>query len=283
MRTRYFGAAMLWALCHAGPAFAQQEAAEVPDPSRNRVTVAVGPAITPSYIGSDDYVVLPNLLVQGKVAGISFETLGTSVDADLIPDRGGTGWKLQLGPVIGARLDRVGRVRDHAVSALGDLHTAWEVGGWAGIQKTGVVTSPYDTLSLSASWQHDIGNAHQSYVVSPNISYSTPLSYHAYTSLTFGADYVGRGFGAYYYDIDPAGSAASGLPAYSGADRAGWKDWNANFLLAHSVTGNLLHGMSVYGAVGYQRLLGRYARSPIVGIAGDPNQWSGSIGLAYSF
>jgi outer membrane protein len=267
----------------ATTAMAEDAPATTIDTSGNRVTVGVGAAILPSYIGSNNTVVVPALAVQGQTGGISYSLQGTSVTLDAIRGRGKPGWKLQAGPVVSLRLDRNGLIRDPAVKALGKIDAAWEAGGWVGIQRTGVITSDYDTLSLSATWQHDLNHVHNSYVVSPSIDYATPLSTEAYADLSFNADYVGRGFGATYYDISSAGSATSGLPAYVGADRAGWKDWSTNLLLARSLTGNLTHGIAVFGTVNYARLLGAYARSPIVADVGSANQWSGGVGVAVTF
>ncbi len=249
----------------------------------DRITVGVGAAFVPSYIGSDTDVILPTAAVQGQISGISFNSQGTGLSVDLVPGSGKPGWKLQLGPVAMLRLDRNSMIRDKAVAAMGKLDKAWELGGWVGIQRTGVVTSPYDTLSASVSWQHDVGSAHGSYVISPSLDYGTPLSKTSYISLSLSADYVGKGFGAYYYDIDAAGSAASGLPVYDGARKAGWKDWNAGLLVAHSLTGNLTHGLGIFATADYARLVGAYRNSPIVSVAGSPNQWSGALGIAYTF
>lgn len=158
------------------------------------------------------------------------------------------------------------------------------MGTWSlGVQKTGILTSPYDTLSLNVSYQHDISNAHDSYIISPSLDYETPLSHKSFASVSLSADYVGKGFGAYYYNIDAAGSEASGLPTYDGAGKAGWKEWNISSTLAHSLTGDLRHGLAVFATGGYARILGAYRRSPIVDIVGSPNQWSADVGLAYIF
>lgn len=51
------------------------------------------------------------------------------------------------------------RIQDARVSGLGDLRSAWEVGAWAGVQRTGVVTSPYDSFSASVAYQADVHDA----------------------------------------------------------------------------------------------------------------------------
>jgi len=275
--------------CFVGSAHAQEvptpplAPAPAIDPGADRISVGVGAGVMPSYIGSNESVVVPVVAVVGQIHGITFNTQGTQLTVDVIPDSGKPGWKLQAGPVIALRLDRNSKIRDRAVKALGKIDAAWELGGWLGIQRTGVVTSPYDKLSLSLAWQRDVNDVYNSYIVSPQLEYSTPLSTKAYVDFSLGADYVGRRFGATYYDVTPSGSAASGLAAYDGADRAGWKDWNANLLVARSLSGDLTHGVAVFAMVNYMRLVGVYARSPIVADVGNPSQWSGGIGIGYTF
>lgn len=249
----------------------------------DRVSIGVGASLTPDYIGADSSVIRPTAAIQGQISGIAFNTSGTALYADLIPDRGKTGWKWELGPLIALRLDRNGHIRDSQVAALGKRKKALELGGTIGLRRTGVVTSDYDSLSFSLSYQHDVANAHRSYIISPEIDYDTPLSEHAFVSVSLSADYVGKGFGRYYYTIDDAGSAASGLPFYAGADRAGWKDWNLSATAVHSLTGTLTHGLGLFVTAGYQRLLGAYRRAPIVADVGNPNQFSAAIGVEFTF
>jgi outer membrane scaffolding protein for murein synthesis (MipA/OmpV family) len=249
----------------------------------NRITIGAGAALVPDYIGSGRSTLVPTVAIEGQISGISFNSQGTALYVDAIPGDGKPGWKLQLGPLAALRLDRSNRVDEETVAALGKRKQALELGGSVGIQRTGVVTSPYDTISFSTSWQQDVNGAHGSYVISPGLDYDTPLSTTAFASLSASADYVGRNFGHYYYDIDAAGSEASGLPAYEVAATAGWKDWNVSVMMAKALTGNLTHGFGVFATAGYARILGPYRRSPIVAEAGDANQLSGAVGLEFTF
>lgn len=249
----------------------------------DRVSIGVGLSSTPNYIGAKHSILTPTAAIQGQISGINFNTSGTAIGVDVIAGSGKPGWKLELGPLLALRLDRNGRIGDKAVKALGQRKIALELGGSIGVQRMGVITSDYDTLTFSLSYQHDVTHAHRSYVISPEIDYDTPLSDHMFVSFSASADYIGGGFGRYYYDVDSAGSAASGLPIYTGADKAGWKDWNLNMMVVHSLTGTLTHGLGLFATGGYQHILGAYRRSPIVDQVGSPNQWSGAIGLEYSF
>ena len=61
------------------------------------------------------------------------------------------------------------------------------------------------------------------------------------------------------------------------------KNWKLSLLLNQSLSGNLLHGFSIFGIGSYSRLVGDFKDSPIVSQRGSPNQWLGAIGLAYTW
>lgn len=263
----------------ASPVFAQEG-------DRNSLTVGAGVAAVPSYEGSDDYRVLPIPQLRGRVEGFAFWTRGPGLYVDVIRDGGGDGLDLEFGPVVTARFDRSSRknIKDDAVRLLGKRDVAVEVGGFVGVGKTGVITSAYDNLSARVAVTKDVAGAHESYVITPAIEYATPLSPTAFAGLGVSADYVGKKYGRYYYDIDAAGSAASGLPVYLDAGNgSGFKKVNVNLAGGVSLSGDLRRGWGVFAVVGYSRILGDYADSPVVSIAGSKNQWIGAVGIGYTF
>jgi outer membrane protein len=77
-----------------------------------------------------------------------------------------------------------------------------------------------------------------------------------------------------FYGVTPAQSAASGFKVYDPG--SGWQN-AALELLGDWNVGGPWH---LIGAVGYQRLLGKAADSPLTQ---DKNQWSGLLGLSYRF
>ncbi|MGN7997957.1 MipA/OmpV family protein [Sphingomonas sp. 22176] len=265
----------------AAPAFAQQNTDTPPDTTRDTVTLGVGAAMVPSYEGSDKNVLTAAPLVRGRVSGINFVVLGSRAWADVIADNNGPGWDFQAGPVVNVNLNRTSRIDDRQVAALGKVDTAIEAGGFVGIAKQGLITSDYDTLTASVSYIHDVGNVHKSYVMSPSVSYGTPLSRKAYVLLNASANYMGDGYAQTYFGVTPGGSARSGLPVYYA--HKGWKDWTLGAMGNVALTGDLTHGLSVVGGVAYRRMLDDAADSPVVRIAGSRNQWYGALGLAYTF
>ncbi|WP_414903454.1 MipA/OmpV family protein [Sphingomonas flavalba] len=270
---------VLWLLSGGAPAMAQAD--DGFDPDRDTVTVGIGGALVPRYDGADSTRFVPGGVVRGKLSGFAFSTVGTTLYVDLVREPAGA-LDIQFGPVAGVNLNRTTRkLGDARVSALGKRSVAVELGGYAGIGKTGVVTSAYDTLSLSVSWQHDVAGAHGSFVVSPTLSYGTPLSRTTYVGLAAAANIVGGDYARYYFGVTPAGAAASGLPAYTPG--GGVKDINAKLLIGQSLSGDLRRGWSLFALGGYARLLGDFKRSPLVSVAGDANQWVGAVGVGYTF
>jgi outer membrane protein len=279
-------AALLFPLLLASPALAQEETAAAPviDPAAldgDRLTIGIGAGYVPSYEGSDDMVVSPVPAATGRISGINFTLRGNRAFADVIPTRGGPGWDFQLGPILSVNFNRHAQIRDTQVKALGKLPIAIEAGGFVGIGRQGVVTSDYDKFSIGVGYIHDVGKVHRSYVITPTIDYMTPLSRKALVAINLSADYMGEGYASTYFDVSAAGSAASGLPVFS-ADK-GWKDWNLGAVAMVSLTGDLTGGLQAVGGVNYRRLLNDAGDSPITSIAGTRDQWSGILGLAYTF
>ncbi|GLV26225.1 MipA/OmpV family protein [Sphingobium sp. Cam5-1] len=266
------------ALGAADTAFAQTN-------DSNVLTVGIGAAVIPSYEGSDDYRVIPVPQLRGKVSDFAFWTRGPSLYFDVIPNRG-QDIDLQMGPVAGVRFDRssIKNIKDDAVRALGKRDKAVELGGFVGIGKTGIITSAYDNLSVRVAVTKDVAGAHESFIVTPAIEYFTPLSTRSFVGLGVSADYVGKKYGRYYYDVDAAGALASGLPEYSRAgDGSGFKKVGVNLTGGLSLSGDIRKGWALFALGGYSRMLGDYADSPIVSIAGSKNQWIGAVGVGYTF
>jgi outer membrane scaffolding protein for murein synthesis (MipA/OmpV family) len=273
--------------CLSSPALGQSGpagGAALPSPEeiakKDSFTIGVGVALIPDYEGSDDYRIIPAGAVRGKVGGISFSTRGSYLSVDVVPQSGKFGF--DAGPIVGARFDNRRHTDDPVVKLMLKRKTAIEVGGFAGVSFRGL-TNPYDTLALHVDVLHDIGSAHKSTIVSPNVDFSTPLSRRTYASISVGAEIVSNKFADYYFGVSPADRLATGnqLPLYDPG--GGLKNWKGSLLLNQSITGDLLHGISIFGVGQYSRLVGDFKRSPIVSMRGKANQWIGAVGLAYTW
>ena len=279
-------ACLVLAACLASPAYAQSQPTAAPLPSpeelaaKDTVTVGLGAAIVPDYEGSDDYRIVPAGAIRGRYHGISFTTRGTYLYVDVMPD--GDKVDFDIGPVAGVRLNRRKNIEDDVVKLLPNLNRAIEVGGFAGVSVHGL-TNPYDTLSFRLDALYDVGSAHESTVISPTVEFSTPISETTYVGASLGAEFVGNKYADYYFGITPADSLDTGglLPVYN--PDGGLKNWKMGVLVNQSLSGSLLHGLSLFGLGNYSRLVGDFKRSPVVSQRGSASQWVGALGLAYTW
>ena len=286
MRAILPAAALL--LLSTAPALAQSAADTPPAGSADgfdadTVTVGVAAAYLSDYEGSNDYRVVPAPAAIGSINGYAFQVLGNRVSVDLIRNQAGPTWDLQAGPIAVLNFNRSNTksIDDRRVKALGEVNTAYEVGGFVGVGKTGVLTSPYDRLAVSVSYRYDVGNAHESGIWQPTVSYFTPLSQKAAVGIFASGERAAGKYARTYFSVSPQQSLASGLPVYNA--RGGWKNWSLGVAGTYVLSGDLLHGWKAVGGVNYRRLLNDYADSPLTSIAGSRTQWLGAVGVAYTF
>jgi outer membrane scaffolding protein for murein synthesis (MipA/OmpV family) len=280
---RFFAPVLLATALLASPAVAQDALPEpAADTDRSRLTIGLGAVSLPDYEGADTNDWYPGAVLVGKYEGFEFFTRGAQLYIDLIRDAPGPGTGFELGVIGSVRRERSNGIDNARVEALGEIDTAYEAGGFVGVTRTGVITSDFDTLTARVAVVSDVGNTHNSYVITPQLTYTTPLSPATLVSVGVAADYVGKGYGGTYYSVSPAGSLASGLRAYDARD-AGWKNLNFAIFGLQSLTGDLRRGLGIGGGVQYGKVLGRYKRSPLVRDVGDADQWTFAVGLAYTF
>ena len=274
----------------AAPVFAQDAPPAPPpsgptviDPNADVVTLGAGAVYLPDYEGSNNYRFTPAPGAIGQIGGFAFQVVGNRASLDLIPNKQGPFLDFQAGPIAVLNLGRsdLKSIDDPRVRALGKRTRTVEVGGYVGIGKTGVITSDYDKLSFSVSYRKGISGASKGAIIEPSFNYVTPVSTKAAIGLFASAEYADRNYSRAYFDVDAAGSLASGLPVYSG--RKGWKSWAVGGLATVSLTGDLTRGFKLVAGGTYRRLLNDFADSPIVRIAGSRDQWLGAVGLGYTF
>ena len=253
-----------------------------PSPERNSLTLGLGGGIAPEYEGSGEYGFQPGGIIQGKVDGFDFQVRGPNIYVDLVRDSADSRWNVIAGPVAQLRFDRTSRsdLDDPRVALLGTRETAVELGGYVGIGKKGVLIPPA-SLTFDLAYVHDVAGAHDSYILTPGVSLSSPVSQRAFARIGLSADYVGGGYGRTYFDV-PALVQPGALPAYS-TSGSGFKSVGSTLLLTYDLGGDNRKGWGLFALSGYKRLLGKYARSPIVRDAGDADQFLAVAGIAYSF
>jgi outer membrane scaffolding protein for murein synthesis (MipA/OmpV family) len=269
------------AIFGAVPAAAQEAERQPTAFDGDFLIVGVGATVGPSYEGSDNYIFFPSALVTGRIGGIGIAPRGAGFALDFINDAPNSKITFQLGPVARARLNRTRQIKDPVVKALGELDVAVEVGGNAGFT-VNRITNPYDSLTFSIDVRKDVAGAHEGLVVAPTLSFQTPLSQAIFAAAAISAEHVDDDYARYYYTVTPAGNQASGLPTYDA--RGGWKNVGAGMLVGFDLDGNIANGgMSLFAGANYSRILGNFRRSPIVADRGSPSQFTGAVGIAYTF
>ena len=275
-------------LAAASPALAQNAPNAAPPGAggdaadNNRLTLGIGAATLPDYEGANSNTITPGAVAIGVVGGHDFFTRGTQLYVNLLKTQPGPVLNYELGVIGALRFQRTNKVDNLQVRALGELDTAYEVGGYAGVSKTGVITSDYDTLTARVAYVHDVSSTHDSYVITPQINYTTPLSIRTLVSIGASADYVGKGYGRTYFGVTPIGTRLSGLRTYDIND-SGFKNWNVSFFVLQSLSGDIRHGLGVGAGVLYGKMLGKYKNSPLVRDVGDADQLAAAAGLTYTF
>lgn len=267
--------------CAAVPAWAQGgpppgAAGRMP---ADTVTVGLGAAVTSSYDGARSYKVIPGGALQGTVKGHDFRLTGLQLFVDAIPNAPRRRIDVELGPVVGVNLNRTGDVADARVAALGELDTAVELGLRGSIGARAVLNRT-DKLALGVTGTWDVAGAHRSHVLSPSLEYSTLAGRRTFVRLAVTGEFVGKRYANYYFGIDSAGAAASGLAPYKAG--GGLASLGGNVLVSHSLSGRRT-GWALFGIAAYKRWQGDIAASPIVRDTGSPNQGFVSLGLAYTF
>ena len=251
----------------------------LPDPNdrRDTLTLGIGAAYHPDYEGSNDYRIIPGAVLRARYKGIAINSNGTYIAADLI--NGGGKVDFDAGPIVGVRLNRNSKVHDALVNRLPRRKVGIELGGFAGVSFKGL-TNPYDQLSFKVEAVHDI-NAHKSTVITPSVSFSTPLSRTFYAGVSASADFVQNRYADYYFGITPAETFLSTLRTHNPC--GGFKSWQVGALANQSLSGDLTHGLSLFGLVSYKRLVRDFARSPLVADRSSAKQWFVGAGAGYTW
>ncbi|MAP70065.1 MAG: structural protein MipA [Erythrobacteraceae bacterium] len=271
------------ALACAAPAMAQNVEA-LPDGPDGEATVfdgnwfsiGAGAVYSASYDGSDDYVVSPIPIVQGKIGGVRISPRAGGAALDFVNDDS-DGTKISAGVAARLNRNRASQIEDPVVLSYGELDTAFEVGPSVGISLPGLL-NPYDSLSFNIDAVWDVAGAHNGMSVNPSITYFTPLSRGIAVSLSVSAKHIDDEFADYYYSV-PAGGPLPEFQAEGGFESAG-----VNLLGVFDLDGDVTNGgLALIALGGYSRMLGDAKRTPFTSIRGDADQWMGAVGVGYTF
>ena len=100
--------------------------------------------------------------------------------------------------------------------------------------------------------------------------------------LAISGNFVNQTYAQTNFGVTPAGSVASGLPAFTA--KGGLKDIGLGVMTARDLNGNFLDGgFAIAAGAMYSRLFGSAADSPLTALRGRKGQWIFGSGLAYIF
>ena len=275
---------LLSALALAPPVAAQAVTDTAPEQdafSGDYLVVGLGIASVPSYEGSNDSAIIGAGGVTGRIAGIGIGARSGGISLDFVPDGKDARVGFGLGPVVRWHGNRTAHIKDPVVAALGKIKGTIEAGVAGSVSVKRLVT-PFDTLTLSADIRWDATGYGGGTVVSTSLSYFTPLSEAAAFGLSVASDIADTQYANYNFAVSPADSAASGLPVFTA--KGGLKNIGLRGFVGYDLDGNLRNGgLAVVGGLGWSRLYGSAAQSPITAIRGSASQWLFGAGMAYTF
>jgi outer membrane protein len=247
-----------FALLHASPALAQEE-------ERSWIlSIGAGAQVFPEYPGAEDVGIFPMPIIDLRREGdpLTFEA----------PDEGwgfgvlGDDSAFDFGPAV---VFQQKRREEDVGAAVGDVGFTVEVGAFAELFLG-------DNFRLRAEGRHGLGG-HEGWVGDLGADLVLRDRDNYVFSIGPRARIADDNYHDAYFSVTPAVAAATGLPAY---------DAGSGFHAVGAVAGlkyMLDRNWGIYGYAGYDRLIGGAADSPIVRNFGSRDQYSGGLGLFYSF
>jgi outer membrane protein len=241
---------------------AESDAKETKEP--RRIRVALGPQFGPAYPGADNLSLSP--LVDVAVARGSeqfdFEAADESFGFPVLKAGG-----FSFGPAVNFQ---TGRKRNESHVGIDEVGTTIEMGGFAQYWFT-------PELRLHVEVRQGV-NGHKGLVSNAGLDYVARDGDRWLFALGPRVSLSNAKYQDAWFRISPRESVGTGLPAYD-PDGVGVHAVGANATALRQLTPR----WGLYAFAKYDRLVGEAERSPVVREIGSPNQFSGGVGLSYTF
>ncbi|WP_299479688.1 MipA/OmpV family protein [uncultured Roseibium sp.] len=279
---RYSTCAGSWSLllwfCWAGAA----TAADVPAPQSEpgvfeddddgwiEGIVVLGAGAQPDFDGAAEYAAVPLLYLNVTAFGLGLELEGPEASLNIRPDAA-----FQFGPSIAYEMGRDGTV-NKVVDRLDKIDAAFEVGGFAAYQFNALLAQS-DILEVSADLMADVSGVHDGFSGSVGASYSIAATERLRLGTELSLGFANDSYMDTYFGVTRGGARRSGLAEYSAS--GGLKDVS----LGATASFNVTERWGIVGRATYSRLLGDAADSPIVKDEGSADQFTGGLGISFSF
>jgi outer membrane protein len=234
--------------------------------------VGVGVGFTPDYLGANEFFYggLPFARYQFEPSERYVSLLGTFADFNVINHP-----IIRFGPTVQYRFGR-SNVKDNAVDELSSVDATIEAGLFGALD---FVSSedPRKRVRVGASAQRGVIGEHDGYLVNATVQGWHPLGRYLLGGIAVGGTYGSGQYMSTYFGIDGGNARRSGLERYDA--NAGLRDGRVTLGLLMPVAEHWFVGAGFM----YQRLLDDAADSPIVDDRGTANQFSGGVGVGYTW
>lgn len=268
--TAVLAVALVFGFMLAGVCFAQdiempptgvvEETAE----ARGIYEVGLGAGIAPEYEGADDYKLYPLPYLSLNFANhMSVDWIANIFKVNLIPSR-----TFKLGP-IGQYIQERDNVDNNTVDKLEKVDSSFMLGGFVGVE--------VNHFSASIEAMKDVADGNDGSIVRLRAGYRIPFNKRWILSINGYTTWADDNYMSSYFGVNRTNSLRSGLKEYNA--NSGMKDFGITVPLRFNATEH----WSILGVVGYKRLIGDAADSPIVDDEGDENQLIGGAFVIYRF
>lgn len=250
------------------PALTQPRLSALPSPWSGHISL--GGAMMPEFEGSKHYKYLPFGSARIAYERYYLDFTGMGAKVNLINSA-----IFEAGPMIGYNMGRDNDMDNRRLRLLPKVKGSVEFGGFAKVNFKQVMLQN-DTLSFGAEFAM-ASEGHKGYRVSLQTSYGIQVTKPLFVAIDGKMTFADKKYMNAFFGITPAGAVATGLPAVTAS--AGVSRADIGLSARYALTQN----WGVTARVGYGRLLGDAAKSPIVRREGTTNQFMGMTGVTYRF
>ena len=232
------------------------------------ISLGVGPAVTPRFEGSREYQIRPvpvfSLRYRDVLRVTNNDIDFTAFDKAL----GEGGGKLELGPTVNFDFGR-SESDSHKLRGLGDVGFSTELGGY--------VEYAFGATALRLEIGQDVMGGHRGALAELSATTTLFRGERFGVGASAGVTWASAKYLNSFFGVTAAQSAASGLPQFHAGSTLKNADLNLNANYALSPHWTLL------ATLGYQRLLGDAAASPLGQRRGAADQGHFSAFVMYTY